>query len=37
MTVHVYTDSEKREALDKWARTLARIVSGLEAVEAVNR
>ena len=25
-------DNEKREALDKWARTLARIVSGLEAV-----
>ena len=29
-------DREKREALDQWARTLARIVSGLEAVADAN-
>ncbi len=29
-------DSEKREALTQWARTLARITSGLAAVDAIN-
>ena len=30
-------DAEKREALEQWARRLAVIVSGLEAVQTVNR